>query len=112
RLVGAVLEGPVTTVTGPGGVGKTRLAAEAVRVLGGRSRLPVAVAELAGTDPGGVATAVAGALRLGRRTEDPAGDVLDVLTTTPHLLVVDDAEHLQPEVADLVGRIARRGGGS
>src|SRR5690606_23085826 len=55
RLVGAVLEGPVTTVTGPGGVGKTRLAAEAVRVLGGRSRLPVAVAELAGTDPGGVA---------------------------------------------------------
>ncbi|MFB9733272.1 BTAD domain-containing putative transcriptional regulator [Ornithinimicrobium kibberense] len=108
RLVGAVLEGPVTTVTGPGGVGKTRLAAEAVRVLPERSHLPATVAELAGTDPGGVATAVAGALRLGRRTDDPAEDVVDVLATTPHLLVVDDAEHLLAEVADLVGRVARR----
>ncbi|WP_289017254.1 BTAD domain-containing putative transcriptional regulator [uncultured Ornithinimicrobium sp.] len=108
RLVGAVLEGPVTTLTGPGGVGKTRLAAEAVRVLPERSHLPVAVVELAGTDPGGVATAVAGALRLGRRTDDPAEDVVDVLTTMPHLLVVDDAEHLLAEVADLVGRVARR----
>lgn len=107
RLVEAVLDGPVTTVTGPGGVGKTRLAAETVRVLTERSSLPVAVVELAGTGAGAVATATAGALRLGRSTEEPSETVVDVLATTAHLLVVDDAEHLLAEVADLVGRIAR-----
>ncbi|GAA4873618.1 AfsR/SARP family transcriptional regulator [Serinicoccus chungangensis] len=112
RVLQSLGSAPLTIVTGPGGVGKTRLAAEAVRRLAGRSALPVVVTELAGVGPGDVASAVAGALRVGRRTPDPTEAVIDLLTMAPHVLVVDDAEHRLAEVGDLLARVTHRCGGT
>ena len=53
---------PLVTLTGPGGVGKTRLAAEALPLLQGRLGLPVTVVELVPVVPGGAAAAISDAL--------------------------------------------------
>ena len=63
-LVEAVTASRVVTVTGTGGVGKTRLVAEALPVLSTRTGLPVVVVELAAAQHGRAAAAVADALSL------------------------------------------------
>ncbi|MFE2855457.1 BTAD domain-containing putative transcriptional regulator [Streptomyces lavendulae] len=136
RVCAAVLAGRLVTLTGPGGVGKTRLAlAVAARLAGdpGRHREPRADAdregpyrdgirfvELAGVRTG-VAAAVAAALGEredvagggpgGRpaddREEAVAGWLAGLLAPRRMLLVLDNCEHVVDEVAALVSRLLR-----
>ncbi|MEU4839103.1 AfsR/SARP family transcriptional regulator [Nocardia testacea] len=114
----------VTTVLGPGGAGKTRVANE----LAARSAVdrPVVLVELASVRPEGtsrdavvdIESAIAGAVGLGETVRDralpqvrPPTDsgrrLRDALSARPMLLVLDNCEHLIEGaalvVADLVG---------
>src|SRR5690625_3218300 len=106
-LVDAVATNRVTGVTGPGGVGKSRLAAEALLPLHERLGLPIAVVELATVRTGQAVRAVATSLRL-RTESDDLAELIDYLAAVPHLLVLDNCEHLREEVAGAVPTPARR----
>lgn len=103
RLREALAASASVTVTGPGGVGKTRL----VRELIARDELDAAVAELAAVGSGeDVLRSVAGVLgvRAGPATAlDDA--VADYLRTRDTLLVLDDCEHLVDDVVRTVQRL-------
>ena len=106
-LVEAVTASRVVTVTGTGGVGKTRLVAEALPVLSTRTGLPVVVVELAAAQHGRAAAAVADALSLPAGGPERAA-LVDRLRADPALLVLDNCEHLLAEVATLVDLLTRR----
>jgi predicted ATPase/DNA-binding SARP family transcriptional activator len=101
----------LVTLTGPGGVGKTRLAAEVSAHLHG----PVWFVELASvTDPAEVAYAVldAAGIRepvIRRRTSQPGAGPLDRLTAAladrGEVLVLDNCEHVIEAAAALAGRV-------
>jgi predicted ATPase/DNA-binding CsgD family transcriptional regulator/DNA-binding XRE family transcriptional regulator len=110
------------TLIGPGGAGKTRLAIEAIR-----RRLPAEVVQPPGlaqtVQPGELAevvfvplehlraleslvAAVAFALRVRDQPGTPVVDSVETaLRAAPRLLVLDGAEHLRSEVAELVSRL-------
>jgi predicted ATPase/class 3 adenylate cyclase/DNA-binding CsgD family transcriptional regulator len=93
----------LVTVTGPGGSGKTRLAAEVARRVAGRFADGAWLAELAQVaDPAQVAPVVAAALRI---RDQPgvlaAGAVARVLARQQLLLVLDNCEHVIDAAADL-----------
>ncbi len=94
-----VLEERLVTLTGPGGIGKTRLALE---LAGGLSdQLPVAWVELAGvTHPDRLLSAVARGLGV---EEDigALGGLADHLADTGLLIVLDSCEHLVDSCAAL-----------
>jgi predicted ATPase/class 3 adenylate cyclase/DNA-binding CsgD family transcriptional regulator len=91
----------LVTVTGPGGMGKTRLAGEVARRVADRFADGVWLAELAGVaDPDLVPPAVAAALGI---QQGGGGSVLEalaeVLAARQVLLVLDNCEHLIDAVA-------------
>ncbi|WP_367128513.1 BTAD domain-containing putative transcriptional regulator [Saccharothrix sp. HUAS TT1] len=91
----------VTSIVGPGGLGKTRLANAVAR----RADVPaVVVVPLAGiTGDEDVAREVAAAVGVGRRVvDDLAAAVATALAAGPSLLVLDNCEHVVTGVADLV----------
>ncbi|MFC6345582.1 AAA family ATPase, partial [Nocardioides hankookensis] len=102
----------VTSIVGPGGLGKTRLA----HLMGRLAEQPVVhFVELAGvTSADGVAVEVGDVLGVresvaaGRpnaavtRRVDLLSRVVDQVGTTPALLILDNCEHLVEAVADLV----------
>jgi predicted ATPase/DNA-binding SARP family transcriptional activator len=103
--IGAMLDGGerLVTLTGPGGVGKTRLAIE---VAARRQDLPdgVWMVELAGAGRGSVADAVTAALDI--RQSDRA-DLAAALRSRTLLIVLDNCEHVIDEAAELAGRLVR-----
>ena len=101
-LRAALATGRVTTLVGPGGVGKTRLMTEAL--TGGE--LVVELAER--SVPGDVAAAVAGALGLRAAPRGGTVAVADRLGAAPALLVLDNCEHLVDAVRELVDEILVR----
>lgn len=107
-LVAAVLDNQATVVTGSGGVGKSRLVAETLEALHERLGLPIVVTELTTVPPGGAVRAVAAALRL--RSDDSPGTetLVEFLSAVPHLLVLDNCEHLVAELRPLVSTLTRR----
>ena len=142
-LVAAVSSSRVTVVTGPGGVGKSRLVAEALGGLHASLGLPVTLVELAPVLPGRVTTTLMDELGLrpggagsgagqdgvdnppGDRPDtgadnppgdrlgagiDPAavGDLVEFLGAVPHLLVLDNCEHVLDELTPLVSTLANR----
>ena len=98
------------TLTGPGGVGKTRLAIEAVAPLKGRAAGGVWFAPLADLrDAGAIPAAVRDALHLPRLAgADPLEQVIAALAGVRAVLVLDNFEHLldggPAVVAALLGR--------
>ncbi len=95
---------PVVTVTGPGGVGKTRLVLEVV--ADDPSPEDAVVVDLAVVDqPAQVARAVATSLRLHLDGHIDAGDVASALARARLLLVLDNCEHVLETCRDLVRRL-------
>ena len=78
------------TLTGPGGVGKTRLAIEVARAAGGRF---VSLASIADADR--IPSAICDALTSLACPGETGADALDrALDRGPPLLVLDNLEHL------------------
>ena len=93
----------LVTVTGPGGVGKTRLAGQVARAVAGRFADGAWLAELApAQDPTQVPRVVATALGVREQPGVPVADVLArVLARRQLLLVLDNCEHLIGAAAEL-----------
>jgi predicted ATPase/DNA-binding SARP family transcriptional activator len=106
-LLEAVGTHRLVTVTGTGGVGKTRLVAEALGSLTERFGLPATVAELAGATAGQADRALAAALGLGA-TGSVRAAVLEYLSISAGLLVLDNCEHLLGDTRALAEEILRR----
>ncbi|MCC6945170.1 MAG: AAA family ATPase [Thermomicrobiales bacterium] len=94
RLVAAGRR-PLVTLLGPGGVGKTRLALEVLRDADEWSGLPVAIVELAATQrEEEIVRAIAQALDIVDHEEHLRGRIVDALRDRPHLVLLDNLEHL------------------
>ncbi|MET1004664.1 MAG: BTAD domain-containing putative transcriptional regulator [Propionibacteriaceae bacterium] len=107
--------GRLTTIVGPGGAGKTRLAAEAARVWLERTGESAWLVELAPvTNEANIASSILGALgmrdarlldRAERVQQSDRDRLFDALADARCLLVVDNCEHLIDPVAQLVDEI-------
>ncbi|MGE5695066.1 MAG: ATP-binding protein [Candidatus Sericytochromatia bacterium] len=97
------------TLTGVGGVGKTRLAFESAARIGKQFSDGVWICELASLDGGAaVSHAVAAALRLQQRQGlGIDATVIEYLQARELLLVVDNCEHVLEAAAGLVDQIVR-----
>jgi predicted ATPase/DNA-binding CsgD family transcriptional regulator/transcriptional regulator with XRE-family HTH domain len=107
---GLLGETRLLTLTGAGGVGKTRLAQQVARELLAEFADGVWLVELAPlADASLVARAVAVVLGVYERPEQPLEETLvDVLGTRRLLLVLDNCEHLVAMCAALVERLLTR----
>jgi predicted ATPase/DNA-binding CsgD family transcriptional regulator len=103
EVAGLLGECRLVTVTGPGGVGKTRLAGEVARLVAGRFADGAWLAELAAVrDPAQVAAVVAAALGIREQPGVPAaGALARVLAGQQLLLVLDNCEHVIGAAAQL-----------
>ncbi|MFD3579866.1 ATP-binding protein [Streptomyces sp. NPDC058644] len=112
---GASHEGParLVTLTGVGGVGKTRVALNAAAALQPRFRDGAWLVELAPLNRGAVlALAIAEALPLADQTTRPMIDVLaEYLADRELLLVLDTCEHLTDDCALVVEALLRAASG-
>ena len=109
--VGAALgEGPLVTLTGVGGVGKTRLGLEAAARVEERFGDGAWLCELAPLEEGSAVNhAVAAALRLQQQQGlDIEATVIEYLRTRELLLVVDNCEHVLDAAAKLIDQIVRQ----
>jgi non-specific serine/threonine protein kinase len=98
----------LVTVTGPAGVGKTRLALRAAAQAAGQYRDGVWLVDLGGTDdPGQVAGAVAAALGVTPGREPGPTPVLDHLRGRELLLVLDTCEHLVDACGEFADTVLR-----
>ena len=95
------------TLTGPGGVGKTRLALQVAAAVAGRFPDGVVVCELAAVaHPDAVAPAIATALGVQPRPDRSVeASVADVLRTKRMLLVVDNCEHVVDAAAAMLSAL-------
>lgn len=107
EVVSLLGEHRLVTVTGPGGVGKTRLAAEVAKAAAGQFADGAWLVELAAVqEPTLVQAAVATALGI----RQPAGtslmeSLLAVLARQQLLLVLDNCEHVLAAAAELCGTL-------
>ena len=109
EIAAALSSARVVTLTGIGGVGKTRAALQAAARMLAQYRDGAWLCELAPVgDPGAVVEVVASALGvvagLGHTVDD---SLLDFLRSKQILLVLDNCEHLLDSVTDLVDRVVR-----
>ena len=93
--------GRLVTLAGPMGVGKTALAT----TVAAAADDPVFVDLTAVSDEGGLLAETAAALGLGTVATDPRTLVIERLRTSDVLLVLDNCEHILPEVVDLVADV-------
>ena len=109
RVIEALGDARVVTLTGVGGVGKTRLAVQVAADVLPRFREGAWVVELAPVrDPEGVAGALAAVFGVTARAGQSLVDALvEFLATKQMLLVLDNCEHVLGVVADLVETLER-----
>ena len=98
RLLGAER---LITVVGPGGVGKTRVARE----LAHQSEAATVMLLAPITDPAAIPHALVAALGMREVHGDVLAACAAVLDSGPHLLVVDNCEHLLYAVRELVATV-------
>ena len=101
---------PLLTLTGPGGVGKTRIALQlADELLGGELNDGAWMVDLGVlTDPDFLAPAVAASLGLAEQPGRPLlATILDHLRSRQLLLVLDNCEHVVAESAELADSLLR-----
>lgn len=108
-LAGLLRRGRLVTVTGPGGVGKTRLALRAAADAANRYTHGARLVDLSGvTDAARLPVAVAQALGLRGHDQRPAlAAVLDHLRGQRLLLILDTCERLAPAVARFASQLLR-----
>jgi predicted ATPase/DNA-binding SARP family transcriptional activator len=106
-LADAVRSNRLVTVTGIGGVGKTRLVAESLGELAADLTMPVAVVELGAVPAGGVDGAVAATLGVDIRDGTPRTAVSEYLGAGSQLLVIDNCEHVLADARELTGALLR-----
>ena len=112
-LAGLLRRGRHVTVTGPGGVGKTRLALRAAADASGRYADGTSLVELSGLADAGLLPATVGQC-LGLRGHDPRparAAVLDHLRGQRLLLILDTCEHLTAAVARFASQVLRETAG-
>lgn len=108
ELAERLVDHQVVTVTGPGGIGKTRLCSSFLAI----DRVPDGVdrwlCDLTATrDTDAVADVVLAAVGEGRQSDaDPTSTLLRVVEDRAALLVLDNCEHLLAAVKSLVGLLA------
>ena len=109
QLAEMIIDHRLVTLVGPGGVGKTSLAMELARTVGGQFEDGVHVVELVGVvDKDATAAALATAIDVNLRKSSSIDDaIVDLLRPRHSLLVLDNCEHLIEPVAELVARILR-----
>ncbi len=101
----------LVTLTGPGGVGKTRLAVTAAAAVAPRFAVGVVYLDLVPVPPGQVVAAAAATLGVTERPPRPLLDsVADRVRGRVMLLVLDNCEHVLDEVGELVEALLRTGG--
>jgi predicted ATPase/class 3 adenylate cyclase len=106
RLAATLADSRLVTVLGPGGVGKSRLAIEVAiqaedAYTDGARWCPLADVD----DPSLVEAAIASHLDLGGTV--PSSDIFDALRERHLLMLIDNCEHVQTAVRDIVARIQR-----
>src|SRR3984957_7879419 len=98
-----IAEGRVTTITGPGGIGKTRLAIEVGRRLRAQFAGGVYLAEMAKiTESDLVWPAIETSLQAPSTGAGPIGRVHATLRDKHLLLIIDSCEHLAEPIAQAV----------
>jgi predicted ATPase/class 3 adenylate cyclase len=109
RTATALGQARVVTLTGPGGVGKTRLALQAAGQVAGRFGDGAWLCELAPVrDVAGVDDAVAAVFSVAARAGQSTRETLvEFLRGKELLLVLDNCEHLLEGAAALAGALAR-----
>lgn len=102
----------LVTLTGAGGVGKTRLALEVGVDIAGEFLDGVWIVELAGVgDPGAIPAALATVLGITPQGDVPLIDTIaDALSGRRMLLVVDNCEHVLRATADAIETVLGRTG--
>ncbi|OUC96762.1 BTAD domain-containing putative transcriptional regulator [Streptosporangium minutum] len=112
RLLAGLLEtSRLVTVVGPGGVGKTRLAVEAMSRHRAHRRGRVWLVSLAGVNTAaGLPEAVLGTLSLAdaRPSGTPLERVVDLLAGGEGVLVLDNCEQISGPVAEFAGQLLER----
>ncbi|HEX5299382.1 MAG TPA: BTAD domain-containing putative transcriptional regulator [Streptosporangiaceae bacterium] len=109
ELRALLAERRLVTLTGPGGVGKTRLALETAAKAADDFPDGAWLAELAGLTPAGTGTPADVVMAvLGIRDDsarDPAGQLAEALRSSRMLLILDNCEHLADQAAKLAFRL-------
>ena len=106
-LVRAAASNRLVTVTGIGGVGKTRLVAESLGEIAGQLQVPIAVVELGGVPAGSVDSTAVAALGLEVPAGTPRAAVSEYLGASTQLLVIDNCEHVLTDVRELIKAVLR-----
>lgn len=106
RAKGYLSSARLLTLTGPGGVGKSRLARQLARETGRAFPDGVWLVELAGLRQSTlIAQSFAHALGLPEASIDPVEQLVDHLRDKELLLIIDNCEHLADSCAILVGKM-------
>src|SRR5688572_7551062 len=107
-VVEALTMARLVTLTGAGGSGKTRVAAEVARSVGGRFADGAAWVELAPvTDPGHVIGHIAATLGIGNIGQTQADALREALRDAELLLVLDNCEHVTDAASAAVDLLLR-----